>query len=160
MLLVPLLAVPAVYMVSGIAGGLASANLAVDRVTVTSSAAICGLIGRATSPAWTTSMHSYSCLCTITHTTCDPANANNSGLTNRVLDVMLAQLFMLVRHHTHTGLACDPASGYQSGPTNRLLDCMLAMHSCMCCLVVFALSHKGMCTRRPKAPAELNTLAC
>ena len=41
----PILAVPAVYMVSGIAGGLASANLAVDRVTVTSSAAICGLIG-------------------------------------------------------------------------------------------------------------------
>ena len=44
-LLVPILAVPAVYMVSGIAGGLASANLAVDRVTVTSSAAICGLVG-------------------------------------------------------------------------------------------------------------------
>lgn len=44
-LLVPVLAVPAVYMVSGIAGGLASANLAVDRVTVTSSAAVCGLIG-------------------------------------------------------------------------------------------------------------------
>ena len=44
-LLVPILAVPAVYMVSGIAGGLASANLAVDRVNVTSSAAICGLIG-------------------------------------------------------------------------------------------------------------------
>ncbi len=44
-LLVPTLAVPAVYMVSGIAGGLASANLAVDRVTVTCTAAICGLIG-------------------------------------------------------------------------------------------------------------------
>ena len=44
-LLVPILAVPAVFMVSGIAGGLASANLAVDRVTVTSSAAMCGLIG-------------------------------------------------------------------------------------------------------------------
>ena len=44
-LLVPLLAVPAVYMLSGIAGGLASANLAVDRVTVTSTAAICGLVG-------------------------------------------------------------------------------------------------------------------
>ena len=41
----PILAVPAVFMVSGIAGGLASANLAVDRVTVTSSAAVCGLIG-------------------------------------------------------------------------------------------------------------------
>ena len=46
-LLVPILAVPAVYMVSGIIGGLASANLAVDRVTVTSSAAICGLVGKA-----------------------------------------------------------------------------------------------------------------
>ena len=46
-LLVPILAVPAVFMVSGIAGGLASANLAVNRVTVTSSAAICGLIGAA-----------------------------------------------------------------------------------------------------------------
>ena len=44
-LLVPVLAVPAVYMVSGIAGGLASANLAVDRVTVTSTAAIAGLVG-------------------------------------------------------------------------------------------------------------------
>lgn len=44
-LLVPTLAVPAVYMVSGIAGGLASANLAVDRVTVTCTAAICGLVG-------------------------------------------------------------------------------------------------------------------
>ena len=41
-LLVPVLAVPAVYMVSGIAGGLASPNLAVDRVTVTSTAAIAG----------------------------------------------------------------------------------------------------------------------
>ena len=46
-LLVPTLAVPAVYMVSGIAGGLASANLAVDRVTVTCTAAICGLVGGA-----------------------------------------------------------------------------------------------------------------
>ena len=50
-LLVPTLAVPAVYMVSGIAGGLASANLAVDRVTVTSSAAVCGLIGLFAFPA-------------------------------------------------------------------------------------------------------------
>ena len=46
-LLVPTLAVPAVYMVSGIAGGLASTNLAVDRVTVTCTAAICGLVGGA-----------------------------------------------------------------------------------------------------------------
>jgi len=46
-LLVPTLAVPAVYMVSGIAGGLASAHLAVDRVTVTCTAAICGLVGGA-----------------------------------------------------------------------------------------------------------------
>lgn len=45
-LLVPILAVPAVYMVSGVAGGLASANLAVDRVTVTGTAAISGLIGK------------------------------------------------------------------------------------------------------------------
>ena len=44
-LLLPTLAVPAVYMVSGVAGGLASANLAVDRVTVTCTAAICGLVG-------------------------------------------------------------------------------------------------------------------
>ena len=46
-MLVPTLAIPAVYMVSGIAGGLASANLAVDRVTVTCTAAICGLVGGA-----------------------------------------------------------------------------------------------------------------
>ena len=50
-LLVPILAVPAVYMVSGIAGGLASANLAVDRVTVTSTAAICGLVGQSCNSA-------------------------------------------------------------------------------------------------------------
>ena len=58
-LLLPLLAVPAVYLVSGIAGGLASANLAVDRVTVTSTAAICGLLGGSLlTPSTTPWLHS------------------------------------------------------------------------------------------------------
>lgn len=63
-LLVPTLAVPAVYMVSGVAGGLASANLAVDRVTVTCTAAICGLIGGGSLCVHlqcTTSLHTPGC---------------------------------------------------------------------------------------------------
>ena len=50
---VPTLSVVAVYLVSGIMGGLASANLAVDRITVTSSAAVCGLLGMSDSCAIT-----------------------------------------------------------------------------------------------------------
>ena len=50
-LMTPTLSVAAVYLVSGIIGGLASANLAVDRVTVTSTAAVCGYMANSTA-AW------------------------------------------------------------------------------------------------------------
>lgn len=117
-LMVPALSVAAVYLVSGIIGGLASANLAVDRVTVTSTAAVCGLLG----------LLFALCLCMSSFMVL-MFGVTAACLVSRAVGCM-AFVNVKIKHATHS----FPASGMCGWTATVIHGCSTAaaIHGCQC----------------------------